>query len=52
MAISPRSASPSCWQPRWCGNCAGAASFEDRAEPDLFALLDLVALGTVADVAR
>ena len=25
--------------------------FENRAEPDLFALLDLVALGTVADVA-
>ena len=25
--------------------------FSDRAEPDLFALLDLVALGTVADVA-
>ena len=25
--------------------------FEDRKEPDLFALLDLVALGTVADVA-
>ena len=25
--------------------------FRDRAEPDLFALLDLVALGTVADVA-
>jgi single-stranded-DNA-specific exonuclease len=25
--------------------------FADRAEPDLFALLDLVALGTVADVA-
>jgi single-stranded-DNA-specific exonuclease len=25
--------------------------FEERAEPDLFALLDLVALGTVADVA-
>ncbi|MBT0669088.1 single-stranded-DNA-specific exonuclease RecJ [Novosphingobium profundi] len=25
--------------------------FKDRAEPDLFALLDLVALGTVADVA-
>ncbi len=25
--------------------------FQDRAEPDLFALLDLVALGTVADVA-
>lgn len=25
--------------------------FDDRAEPDLFALLDLVALGTVADVA-
>src|SRR5690606_23565104 len=25
--------------------------FESRAEPDLFALLDLVALGTVADVA-
>ena len=27
------------------------AFFADRAEPDLFALLDLVALGTVADVA-
>ena len=27
------------------------AYFADRAEPDLFALLDLVALGTVADVA-
>lgn len=26
--------------------------FADRAEPDLFALLDLVALGTVADVAQ
>ncbi|MFV0645346.1 MAG: single-stranded-DNA-specific exonuclease RecJ [Sphingomonadaceae bacterium] len=26
--------------------------FEQRPEPDLFALLDLVALGTVADVAR
>jgi single-stranded-DNA-specific exonuclease len=28
-----------------------AGHFEDRAEPDLFGLLDLVALGTVADVA-
>ncbi len=29
----------------------GQGWFEHRAEPDLFALLDLVALGTVADVA-
>ena len=29
----------------------GRGFFADRAEPDLFALLDLVALGTVADVA-
>jgi single-stranded-DNA-specific exonuclease len=29
----------------------GRGFFETRAEPDLFALLDLVALGTVADVA-
>lgn len=29
----------------------GQGYFADRAEPDLFALLDLVALGTVADVA-
>lgn len=29
----------------------GRGWFKDRAEPDLFALLDLVALGTVADVA-
>lgn len=29
----------------------GRGFFGDRAEPDLFALLDLVALGTVADVA-
>ena len=29
----------------------GRGFFESRAEPDLFALLDLVALGTVADVA-
>lgn len=29
----------------------GRNFFESRAEPDLFALLDLVALGTVADVA-
>ncbi|MEY4160233.1 MAG: hypothetical protein RLZZ136_854, partial [Pseudomonadota bacterium] len=29
----------------------GHQFFADRAEPDLFALLDLVALGTVADVA-
>jgi len=28
-----------------------ASYFDDRPEPDLFALLDLVALGTVADVA-
>jgi single-stranded-DNA-specific exonuclease len=33
----------------WC--CAAWMDFKDRAEPDLFALLDLVALGTVADVA-
>ncbi len=30
----------------------GCGYFETRAEPDLFALLDLVALGTVADVAQ
>ena len=29
----------------------GQGFFEDRKEPDLFALLDVVALGTVADVA-
>ncbi len=29
----------------------GRGYFEDRKEPDLFSLLDLVALGTVADVA-
>ncbi len=29
----------------------GRSFFDQRAEPDLFALLDLVALGTVADVA-
>jgi single-stranded-DNA-specific exonuclease len=30
----------------------GTGHFETRREPDLFALLDLVALGTVADVAQ
>ncbi|MDB5723927.1 MAG: recombinase RecJ [Novosphingobium sp.] len=30
----------------------GCGFFETRSEPDLFALLDLVALGTVADVAQ
>ncbi|MEO5587245.1 MAG: single-stranded-DNA-specific exonuclease RecJ [Novosphingobium sp.] len=30
----------------------GCGFFENRPEPDLFALLDLVALGTVADVAQ
>lgn len=30
----------------------GTGYFENRREPDLFALLDLVALGTVADVAQ
>ena len=30
----------------------GCGYFETRVEPDLFALLDLVALGTVADVAQ
>lgn len=30
----------------------GCGYFESRREPDLFALLDLVALGTVADVAQ
>lgn len=32
-------------------NLRARGYFRDRAEPDLFALLDLVALGTVADVA-
>ena len=32
-------------------NLRGEGFFEDRKEPDLIALLDLVALGTVADVA-
>lgn len=32
-------------------NLRGSGFFKDRAEPDLMSLLDLVALGTVADVA-
>jgi single-stranded-DNA-specific exonuclease len=39
-----------CWRWRWCALRA-RGWFAARPEPDLFALLDLVALGTVADVA-
>ena len=50
-AISRRSAWPSCWRRGRPHVARSAAIFADRAEPDLLALLDLVALGTVADVA-
>ena len=46
-AISPRSGWPSCSAPRCCANCARAAG--SRIAPNL---LDVVALGTVADVAQ
>ena len=51
-AISPRSASPSCSAPRWSATLRARGFFADRAEPRLLDLLDLVALGTVADVAQ
>ena len=50
-AIWPRSAWPSCSGPLCCG-LRGRGLFADREEPKLVELLDLVALGTVADVAR
>jgi single-stranded-DNA-specific exonuclease len=49
-AISPPSASPSCWRPAIV-RAAQRGFISEPAEPDLLALLDLVALGTVADVA-
>ena len=51
-AISPRSAWRSCWASRWSASCGGAAFSKRSAEPKILDLLDLVALGTVADVAR
>jgi single-stranded-DNA-specific exonuclease len=50
-ATWPRSASPSCWRWRPCARCgcAGSSPAESRTGP--VRLLDLVALGTVADVA-
>ena len=51
-AISPRSASPSCSARPCCGRLRGRGFFAGREEPKLIELLDLVALGTVADVAQ
>ena len=53
MAISPPSAWRSCSASRCSASCAAAAFFEALAtSPKILDLLDLVALGTVADVAR
>ena len=51
-AISPRSEWRSCSASRCFASCAARGFFEALAEPKIIDLLDLVALGTVADVAR
>ena len=51
-STSPASASPSTCCSRCAPSCASAASSSCAAQPRLDALLDLVALGTVADVVR
>ncbi len=50
--MSRRSAWPSCSASRCCASCAERGHFADRPEPKIIDLLDIVALGTVADVAR
>ena len=51
-ATWPPSASPSCSPSPPCARLRARGFFGKRREPDLMALLDLVALGTVADVAQ
>ncbi len=52
MAILPPSEWPSCLRWHSSASFAAAAILPDGEEPKLLDLLDLVALGTVADVAR